>query len=255
MMANNVIQTGNKIELRVVSKRRTGNSTEPEVYLSQFLKWSSHNVAVILLPFHQGRLIPLPENVTYELRFFTKGGLYCCKATISKRRKTANDISVVEMKLISTLEKFQRRQFFRMGCLLSMKYSVLTEEQREFYRDRKQYILERETLTLEEKLTHQNIKFLKGTVLDISGGGIRFNSREAQNVGDILLLCIEFPEELLDKIPFLVGRVVVSEQVLGTVPDTFDNRVEFVDLSNEDQERIVTYIFKEEREKRKKNLQ
>lgn len=254
MISSNVIQAGDKIELRIVSK--CANSNEKEVYLSQFLKWEDeNNIVMIALPLHQGQLIALQENLTYELRFFTKGGLYCCKATILKRRKHFSSIPAAVLKLTSPLKKLQRRQFFRMGCLFSMKYSVLTEEQRIFYMDRKRYILDNESILLEEKLMHKDIDLKKGVVLDISGGGIRFISREVQNEGDILLLCMELPEELLNKIPFMVGRVVVSKQILGQVPDTFDSRVEFIDISKEEQEQLVTYIFKEEREKRKKNLQ
>ena len=37
--------------------------------------------------------------------------------------------------------------------------------------------------------------------------------------------------------------------------DTFDNRVEYIEISSAEQEQIITYIFKEERDKRKRETE
>lgn len=252
-MANDVIQIGNKIELRAVSNRVL--STKPEesdVYISQFLQWADLNVATIAIPSFKGHLIPLRVDDVYELQFVTRSGLYRCRGKISKRSKTSNNIAVAEVKFISALEKFQRRQFYRMNCIIPMTYSVLTDVQKELYKEKKRSLSLEQKLSIEKKLENQQMVFQKATVLDISGGGMRFNSSVQQETDDILLLQPALPETVRKKIPFLFGRIISSRRIPNKEPVTFDNRIEFVEISSTEQEQIITYIFKEERDKRRR---
>ncbi len=254
-MANNVIQIGNKIEMRAVSNRSlTRELTGEEIYISQFLQWTDLNVAAIAVPTYKGHLVPLRVDDIYELQFFTGRGLYRCRGKVLKRTKTGNNIAVAEVKFISAMEKFQRRQYYRMQCILPMKYAVLTDVQKDLYKEKKRCLSLEQKLSIEEKLENQQMEFIKATVLDISGGGIRFNSALQQEMGDVLLLQPELPETVKKKIPFLFGRVILSHRIPNKEPVMYDNRIEFVEISSSEQETIVTYIFKEEREKRKREV-
>ena len=252
-MANEVIQIGNKIEMRAVAKRNlTMDVPVPEVYVSQFMHWAENNVATIAVPTFKGHLVPLRLDDVYELQFFTKAGLYRCKARIISRNKTYGSIAVADVRFISALEKFQRRQYFRMNCIIPMTYSVLSDVQKDLYREKKRCLSLEQKLNIEKKLESQEMVFHKATLLDLSGGGMRFNSNVQQERGDILLLQPAFPEALRKKIPFLFGRVITSRRIPNKEPVTFDNRIEFVEISSSEQEQIITYIFKEERDKRKR---
>ena len=252
-MANDIIQIGNKIEIRAVAKHAQAVvQTEQEVYVSQFLQWADINVASIAIPTYKGHLVPLRVDDVYELQFFTKGGLYRCRGKILKRTKTSNNLAVAEVKFVSALEKFQRRQYYRMNCIIPMTYSVLTEVQKELYQEKKKCLSLEQKLNIEKKLENQEMVFQKATILDISGGGIRFNSYVQQESGDILLLQPALPETVRKKIPFLFGRIISSHRIPNKEPASFDNRVEFVEISSVEQEQIITYIFKEERDKRKR---
>ena len=252
-MANEIIQIGNKIEMRAVTKKTlTMDDPIPEVYVSQFMHWAETNVATIAVPSFKGHLVPLRLDDVYELQFFTRGGLYRCKGKIVKRNKTSGNIAVADIKFISALEKFQRRQYYRMNCIIPMSYAVLTDVQKELYREKKRSFSSEHKLTIEKKLAGQEMVFQKGTVLDISGGGMRFNSNVQQEKGDILLLQPALPEAVRKKIPFLFGRIITSRKIPNKDPLTFDNRVEFVEITSSEQEQIITYIFREERDKRKR---
>lgn len=252
-MANEVIQIGNKIEMRAVAKRTlTEEISDPDIYVSQFQHWADINAAVISVPTFKGHLVPLRVDDVYELRFFTRSGLYRCRGKITKRTKTSENIAVAEVKFISALEKYQRRQYYRMNCIIPMTYSVLTDVQRELYKEKKRCLTLEQKLAIEKKLENQEMVFQKATVLDISGGGMRFNSNVQQESGDIMLLQPALPETIRKKIPFLFGRIISSRRIPNKEPVTFDNRVEFVEISSAEQEQIITYIFKEERGKRKR---
>lgn len=252
-MANEVIQIGNKIEMREVERRAlTLKSEEPEVYVSQFLQWADTNVASIAIPTFKGHLVPLRVDDIYELQFFTKAGLYRCRGKIVKRTKTASNMAVAEVRFISALEKFQRRQYYRMNCIMPMTYSVLNDVQKELYKEKKRCLSLEQKLAIEKKLESQEMIFQKATVLDISGGGMRFNSSVQQESGDIMLLQPALPEGLRKRIPFLFGRIISSRRLPNKEPAAYDNRVEFVEITSAEQEQIITYIFKEERNRRKR---
>ena len=249
-MANEVIQIGSRIEIRQVVKR---NEAEPaEYYVSQFLKWADNNVATIAVPIYRGHLVPLRVNAEYELEFITKNGLYRCRGKVIKRAKTSNNIEVADVKFVSALEKFQRRQYYRLNCLMPMSYAVLSDEQYALYKEKKKSLLSEQKLEIEKKLEKQNIIFEKATLLDLSGGGMRFNSTVQQEIGVTLLLQLSFPEIIRKKIPFLFGKIISSNQIPNKEPVVFDNRVEFLEISSMEKEQIITYIFKEERNKRKR---
>jgi len=252
-MANDIIQTGCKIEIRAENKRLLSEEVyEQEVYISQFLQWIDVNVALIVIPTFKGHLVPLRVDEIYELQFVTKGGLYRCRGKILKRTKTSNNIATAEVKLVSALEKFQRRQFYRMNCIMSMNYSVLSDVQRELYKEKKRCLSLEQKLAIEKKLESQEINFQKAVVLDISGGGMRFNSSVQQEAGDVCLLQPALPEVVRKRIPYLFGKIIACNRIPNREPVTFDNRVVFVEISPSEQEQIITYIFKEERDKRKR---
>jgi len=252
-MANDIIQTGCKIEIRAENKRLLSEEfNEQEVYISQFLQWIDVNVALIVIPTFKGHLVPLRVDEIYELQFVTKGGLYRCRGKILKRTKTSNNIATAEVKLVSALEKFQRRQFYRMNCIMSMNYSVLSDVQRELYKEKKRCLSLEQKLAIEKKLESQEINFQKAVVLDISGGGMRFNSSVQQEAGDVCLLQPALPEVVRKRIPYLFGKIIACNRIPNREPVTFDNRVVFVEISPSEQEQIITYIFKEERDKRKR---
>ena len=255
-MANDIIQIGCKIEMRAADKRSLSvTESEPDLYISQILQWSDMNVASIAVPSFKGHLVPLRVDGIYELQFVTRGGLYRCRGQILKRNKTAGNIATAEIKIISALEKYQRRQFYRMNCIMSMNYSVLTEVQRELYKEKKKCLSLEQKLLIEKKLENQEMEFQKAIVLDISGGGMRFNSAVQQETGDVCLLQPALPEVVRKRIPFLFGRIISSRRIPNREPITFDNRVEFVEISPSEQEQIITYIFKEERDKRKRETE
>lgn len=250
-MANEVIQIGNKIEMKSVSKQ--GSTAESsEVYVSQFLQWADKNVAIIAVPTSKGYLVPLRIDGEYELEFFTKNGLYRCKGRIIKRAKTSNNIAVAQVKFTSALEKFQRRQYYRMNCIMAITYAVLSEEQYELFKEMKRCLSQEQKQAIEKKLEAQKIVYEKATMLDLSGGGIRFNSSVKLEAGNIVLLKLSLPENIRKRIPFLFGRIISSRQIPHKEPMVFDNRVEFTEITSAEQEQIITYIFKEERDKRRR---
>lgn len=250
-MANDVIQIGNRIEMKLASRSMTTEETE-KTYVSQFLQWEDGNIAVIAVPTYKGHLVPLRIEAVYELDFYTKNGLYRCKGKIMKRTKTSNNIAVAEVQFVSALEKFQRRQYYRMDCMMNMTYAVLSEEQYELFKEKKLCLSQEQKQIVDKKLESHKLVYEKAIVLDLSGGGMRFNASVQHNPGAVVMMQISFPEVVRKKVPFLLGRIVASRKITNKMPEAFDTRIEFTNITSAEQEQIITYIFREERDKRKR---
>lgn len=252
MVSKDLIGIGNKIMLRLVKHGGVTCQEEQTTYVSQFLQWSEDHQAQIAMPIHQGQFVLMNLRDEYLLNFYTSKGLYQCRAVVMERKRLGN-IAVVEMKLISDLEKFQRRQYYRMECVLPMQFAALTEEQSDWYLELKNCMSAERKEQLRNQLDAQKIQYQEATILDISGGGMRFNSSQRQTPGTMLSLRLSFDEELKEKIPVLLAKVLLSEP-LQNREEVYDNRIEFLHLSNAERERIICYIFKEERSKRRREL-
>ena len=244
-MANEVFHVGCKIEMRAENKPNMPEGV-PEVYISQFVQWESDDVLSIVVPTYKGHFLPLMIDEIYELHFLAKTGLYRCRGKIISRGKVGN-IATAVVKFVSDLEKVQRRQYYRMNCLMPMHYALLDDSYKELYKEKKKLSLEQRK-DIAAKLANLEFTFQKAIVLDISGGGLRFNSKIQHKAGDVYLLQPEFPDDLRRKLPYILCRII-SSRLLSEVPLLYDNRVSFIGLTNSEREEIISYIFKEERNK------
>lgn len=245
------IFVGNKIEMRLI---RSGRSliNEEQAYSSQFVQWKNQFVAQIAVPMHQGKRIRIRVGDEYLLTFYTPKGLYRCNGIVLEQ-SVMGQLPTASLKLSSELEKYQRRQFYRMECIIPMQYAVITVEQKKMFHELTESILPERKALIQEQIGHENITYYDGTILDISGGGMRFNSEVRHNEQDILLLHPQLPKDVLKKIPILLGRVISSSPVLYRT-NVFDNRIEYIEVTPKERELLICYIFKAEREKRRREM-
>lgn len=245
MEIHNLIETGNKLEMLKISR----TAFEEELpYVSRFLYKRSDREAVIEMPASQGRLVALEIGSAYMVTFFTNKGLYKCQVEVVERFYEET-LPVAVVKFQSAFEKLQRRQYYRMECLINLTFRVVTKEETERIIFAKRNPFANQTMNEEESSTQRNYD---GVALDISGGGVRFNSNYQVEPGKIIVLQIAFETPDAQKLQFLFARVLRSTNVPNR-SGLFEHRVEFVLISNDERERIIRYIFLEERNRRKKN--
>lgn len=244
-----LIETGTKLELK---KIRHVDTMEEVCYVSRFLYQQSTDEAVIEMPVKGGSLVALEPEELFQVCFYTTKGLYQCQAQVTSRRYE-DSIPVAIIKFRSEFEKLQRRQYYRMECLLQMEFRPITEEEYD-------EMLYQKTISgneLAEKDTAENgeegtqTRFFNGVALDISGGGVRFNAAQPAESGDIIAIRIAFLSEEARKLRLLFAKVLTVAPVQNR-SGMFEHRVEFVSISNMERESIIRYIFLEERKRRKK---
>ncbi len=250
-MGKYVIEDGNKILMQLVKRANSlSGNLDVTFYQSQLVQMLNQYEMIITVPIFQGHLIPLSPGDIYLTQFYTSSGFYQGKCSVVSLSKDGN-VALAKIKIITALEKYQRRQYFRMNCLIPVAYAKLTERQQELYSAMKMSKNESRKKELMETIKKTGLNFTDGTMLDISGGGLRFNSFEKFEKDDVFLVIPDIPK-LKENIPFFLAQIVLVRQI-GFDNTQYENKMKFIEISNEEREQVITYIFAEERAKRRVN--
>ena len=131
-MISNVLREGMKIDIHIVNQTERSESAEKAapVYKSQIFELFENGEMEIMMPIQSGKLILLPLGLRYEFVFYTPNGLYKSIGQIRERYKTENRY-LLRIVLNTPLSKYQRREYYRMECVLDMGYFHLTDEEAE----------------------------------------------------------------------------------------------------------------------------
>ncbi len=250
-MVSDIVSVGDKLELKSLSFS-TKNIENEKIYKSQVLDFIGDDAASILMPIEKGRIIPLKVGDRYSLCFFTKKGLYQCKSVITERVRI-NNIYVLTVQFTSELEKFQRRQFYRLEYLLEFTYRLVSDTEISIINRQRHNNFKDE----EEQINYTNIleklkqEWLSGTILDLSGGGARFVSQHNHERGNMMQMCLEFENNTAAKSINIQAMVISSNRMVNR-QGFYEHRVQFIDILKEERESIIKFIFEEERRQRKR---
>lgn len=240
-----LIETGTKLELK---KIRHVETMEEISYVSRFLYQKSADEAVIEMPTKGGLLVPLTPEDMFQVCFYTSKGLYQCQSQVVSRHYE-DSLPVAVIRLRSEFEKLQRRQYYRMESLLHMEFRTVSEAEYE------QLLLQKRKSgnapAVKDTVETIGARYYTGVTLDISGGGVRFNSEHEAQSGDIVALRIAFLTENAQILQLLFAKVLTVLPVPNR-SGLYEHRVEFVSISNVERESIIRYIFLEERKRRKR---
>lgn len=238
-MLSKFITEGMRLELQAASKTKDDPADFGEkIFMSKVYDVMSEDTIEILMPMEKQKLVMLGLNREYTMRFYGETGLYQCTATVADRYKSGN-VYILLMELTSNLQKYQRREYYRFSCVLEMNVRNLTEEERE---------------ELEEKQTarfHPEVLTYNGVIVDISGGGIRFVSRQRFQPGSFIFSSFGLKVGGIHKTYVMVSRVLAS-RLLENRNATYEHRAQFYNLEESIREDIIKYVFEEERKSRRK---
>ncbi len=223
-MAGNALSIGQKIDITRYYGNPFQQVGEEKSFASQLLEIRDELHIQVTMPMEGGKMVLLDVGERFNLYFYTVLGVYHCIAEVEGRSRT-EQIYTVDLVFLSELERYQRRQFYRLNCVVDMAYETPEGVERE--------------------------KLRSGIIIDISGGGVRFNSHKQFKLGDELVLYfrLQTKEETKD---FALPSKVISSSPMKNKDVGYENRVEFKDISENDREDIVKYIFREERRRRKR---
>ena len=127
-MGNRLLAAGDKVEFRdSISKEDLKLGIKPKIYVSKIYDFTDEGYINVAMPISKGKLVPLERGRIFDVFFYTSKGIYQCRAKIMNRSKSDNLYSL-EILLVTELQKFQRRQYFRLEKTIPIYYAELSEE-------------------------------------------------------------------------------------------------------------------------------
>ena len=131
-----------------------------------------------------------------------------------------------------------------MPCVIPMNYYDVTEEQiREIRPDRYQMLVD---------LPEIGMTMREASIVDISGGGLRFVTEERVGTGRFLIVEVELKNIHESAVYYIPTHILASEKSKAR-EDRYENRGEFIIRDRRVREEIIRFIFDEERKNRKKD--
>ncbi|MBO6214857.1 MAG: flagellar brake domain-containing protein [Lachnospiraceae bacterium] len=236
------IGLGCKVEIRILQEAIRAKQTGEEVntYISSIYDILEDGTFELDMPSRAGKVILLPMNVRYELIFISGKGMWMAQAQINERYKKGS-FYLLRAELIGQIEKFQRREYFRLDCMITAKFLSLDLDEQTILRIPDISKL----LAVNEEL--RNSMGL-GTIMDLSGGGARLTANK--DVGEIPYMLLQFELEGRNRTNIeLFARILEKRKALGT--DLYTYRLKFLFRDKSWQEYIIKYIFEEQRKLRR----
>jgi len=178
------------------------------------------SILVVGAPFKEREVVPLREGTKVTLTFWDESAAYSFEGKILQR--IAVPIPMLVLELPRSVAKVQRRNFVRVPALYPLSFRSVTKE------------------GLSD--TQQ------GTLLDLSGGGMRFLTKNHLESNALLFVQLSLPKGNLQT-PVRVCRAVKIED-----SNRYTVSVEFHDISERERDQIISCVFDIQRIMRKKGL-
>lgn len=232
-MLSDYIIPGNRIELQTYSGSFTDSSNERKSYASKVYDILSEEKIDVMMPMEKGQLQLLPVDGTYNVVFYSDKGLFQCTGRVADRYRS-NNMYILTLELTSPLSKLQRREYYRFSCAINFKFRNLTEEEDLSIKDSPYFSLDSES------------PMEKGMIVDISGGGIRFISSQRYLENSRIFIIYQLPQKGTLKDYKIIGQILRTRE-LENKQGSFEHRVKYTNIDEDDREDIIHYIFEEER--------
>ncbi len=249
-MLREVITLGDKIDIKLLD-RNGKPAKDAKTLVSKLMDFLDADVISITTPFANGRTIPLEVGEHYNLCFYTDKGLYQCRCVALNNHREDKSIMSV-MRITSSLEKYQRRQYFRLECIQDILYRIITDEEEQLEQELivKALANPEELSEIRMRLTELNRNWIRGSMTDLSGGGAKFTSDRQHHLGDKLQMRLDL-SSMEEKKEITVDAAVIHSDIIINRRDIFEHRVEYINISSKDREELIRYIFEQERKRRK----
>lgn len=245
-----VVEIGDRISLVQIERHKV--KTSDKTYVSQLLDFVDADKAIISAPMENGRVVPLSIGTKYEACFVTGKGLYKCDCEVVDRFKDGNMFQMI-IKFITSFEKHQRREYFRLDLLMAFRFRLVPPEEEILIAKISQDNFESDNEKQRFLNTLDSIqnRWLRGNCIDLSGGGMRFASESERNKEEKVEveLCLNIGDK---KEKLEIFAQIVEYRKLANNGYGYEYRVRFTEISKEAREKIIRFIFEEERRRRRK---
>lgn len=208
----------NKFNLLPGQKLRLLIGKSKNIYLSQVEDISKDGTILIDSPIHNSHIVPIRIGSVIQVIFFNKQGLFIFYAKVINR--FTGNLSLLHITPISSVERLQRRQYFRLEKTIPFTYIIKDD---------------------------QDGKIYKGIIEDISGGGLKCKVDIKLEVGTIIICNFVLECEIN-----VTGKVIRFDEFKEK---GYEIGICYIDIDERIREKIISYIFKEQRKNRLKGIE
>lgn len=246
MKLSEVLSPGDKIDIKMIREQReeASGGQMANVFRSSVYGFAGELSLVLHMPTQGGRMVLFPKGVRCEFVFYTRRGMYCCFGVMNGRSSNGNQ-HLLEAELASVPEKFRRREFFRVKYAVDFQYCQIDKETAGLP-------LTEQILT-EIRSRDYPDRIRRGVLQDISGGGVRFTSYVPHERGDFLMFMVRLNNSRFDETFYLVCQIIASGK-RSAQEGAYNNRAKFIFKDLKDREKIVGFVYEEERNIRRKEI-
>jgi c-di-GMP-binding flagellar brake protein YcgR len=215
------IGIGTKLELEVNTA-----DDERQVYASQFEWLEEDDTAVIAAPIYEGKVVPLEIGTLIDVYFIKKAGRLIGLNKFSaevRGRSIVDNLHILLVRKLGEIVRIQRRSYFRLDVLLEVRYRVVQ------YFDG-EYDIE--------------TPYKRTLATDLSGGGLSLILEDKLEKDSIIEGEIFSGQP--ERISFL-GRTRRCERMLTDSRYKYLAGIEFTEIGDSSRERVIRYVFNEQR--------
>ena len=233
----------------ITASESTDLSDNSTSYKSSFSDKLTDSMWEITMPVDSGRVVLFQLGTQFDFIIYTQNKTILKSSAIVRQRYRKENMYFLAIELINNLEKIQRRQFFRLPCTIDMdfyevRYDDKAESELEFCK--KMY--------KNHAINSKNMNTVKSVILDISGGGIRFSLSTPLEEGTYFMAQFSLALEECTQQFNIVCKVINCTQSLDYA-DRYFARSKFIFDRMTEREKIVRFVFEEERRIRRREME
>lgn len=153
---------------------------------------------------------------------------------------------IISLEMVSPLERVQRRNHQRVSCHAGIAYQIIQADQID---DK----TKKDPFEIFSEKNENSLEIYEDTLVDISGGGIRFTSKKKIEPKEYLYAKFEITSGSDIIIMKVIGQVVYSG-LLRNEQECYDIRMKYINVSELEREQIIRFVFQLERDSRNVKL-
>ncbi len=209
-----LLKTGDKVDIQI---HNPNNPEGVKTLYSQVMNVDSE-FYYITGPVIKGIEYPVKIGQKADLTYYRDAGVFSFSIAFLKKIKDGN-LELYQIARISEPRKTQRREYYRLKYMVNGSLKSLENE--------------------------TSCEIL---VLDISGGGIRATSPKSFYVGEKIECTLNLEDERITVAATVVRTIRVNDE------QKYELGIKFEDVSEQNQNKIIAFIFQKQGELRKKGL-
>lgn len=237
------ITIGDKLELKKIETESQENpSRKAPIYISQVLDESQNGEYLVSMPLSEGKVIPLGVGQEFNAIFYSKKGLLQCQVEVTDRFRQ-EELFLMKLTPKTILEKIQRREYFRLPCHQPLKYHVLSDTEQKQLEEQQECDIDEVTA-----------EWRRATMLDLSGGGIWVVSSMQEKRNSIVQVSFEITINNKKERIYAFAILLRSERNQNSQTE-YDHHLMFWNMEQKIREKIIRFIFDEQRKNRAKGIE